>query len=61
MNRPNLSKSVNKLVKKGYLTKESSQGKVNHYMVDPRIAFKARVSKFGKVLNRWDDLPQSQV
>ena len=60
MYRPNLSKSVNKLVKKGYLSKENNQGKVNHYMVDPRIAFKSRVSKFSKIVERWDDLPQIQ-
>ena len=60
MYRPNLSRSVNKLVRKGYLTKENSQGKINHYMVDPRIAFKARVSKFSKVLDSWDDLPRAQ-
>ena len=58
--RPSLSKAVNKLAKKGYLTKEGSQGKVNHYMVDPRIAFKSRVSKFSKILDHWDNLPQTE-
>ena len=60
MPRPSLSKAVGKLVKKGYLTKEGSQGKVSHYMVDPRIAFKSRVSKLSKVLDHWDNLPQAQ-
>ena len=58
--RPDLSKAVSKLIKKNYLHKVGNQGQVNHYMVDPRIAFKARVSKFSQVLNRWDDLPQTQ-
>ena len=57
LDRSTVSKSTKKLVKKGYLTKEGNQGQVNHYMVDPRIAFKSRVSKFSKVVNRWDDLP----
>ncbi len=59
MPRQNLSKSVGKLVKKQYLNKINSQGNVSHYMVDPRIAFKSRVSKFTKVVDRWDDLPQA--
>ena len=59
MPRSSLSKAVTKLVKKGYLTKENSQGNINHYMVDPRIAFKSRVSKFSKVVEHWDDLPTS--
>ena len=60
IDRSNLSKAITKLAKKRYLTKVNSQGKVNHYMVDPRIAFKSRVSKFTKVVDRWDDLPQAQ-
>ena len=60
MYRQNLSRSVNKLQKKGYLVKEGSQGKINYYMVDPRIAFKSRVSKFNKVIDHWDNLPQAQ-
>ena len=57
LDRSTVSKSTKKLVKKGYLTKEGSEGQVNHYMVDPRIAFKSRVSKFSKIVDRWDDLP----
>ena len=60
IDRSNLSKAITKLVKKRYLTKVDSQGKVNHYMVDPKIAFKSRVSKFNKVINRWDNLPKIQ-
>ena len=60
VSRSNVSKSVKKLVKRGYLTKENSLGQVNFYMVDPRIAIKCRASKFTKVLNHWDDLPQPQ-
>ena len=58
--RQSLNRSITKLTKKGYLAKESNQGSVNHYMIDPRIAFKSRVSKFSKVVDRWDDLPQTQ-
>ena len=60
MPRSNISKAVKKLVQRNYLIKEGGQGKVNYYMVDPRIAFKSRVSKFGKVVERWDDLPQAK-
>ena len=60
IDRSNISKSVSKLVQKNYLTKINSQGRVNHYMADPRIAFKSRASKLDGVVNRWDDLPQSQ-
>ena len=61
MYRQNLSRCVSKLNRKGYLVKEGGQGKVNYYMVDPKIAFKCRVSKFNKVIKRWDELPQAQV
>ena len=60
IDRSNISKSVSKLVQKNYLTKINTQGRVNHYMADPRIAFKSRASKLDRVVNRWDDLPQSQ-
>ena len=56
--RPDLSKAVSKLIKKNYLHKVGKQGQINHYMVDPRIVFRSRVSKLSKVINRWDDLPQ---
>ena len=60
IDRSNISKSVSKLVQKNYLTKINSQGRVNHYMADPRIAFKSRASKLDEVVNQWDDLPLSQ-
>ena len=60
MARPSVSRAIAKLIKKRYLSKVDSQGQVNHYMVDPRIAFKTRASKFNKVLDTWDDLPQAQ-
>ena len=60
IDRSNISKSVSKLVQKNYLTKIDSQGKVNHYMADPRIAFKSRASNLNGVVDRWDDLPQTQ-
>ena len=60
IDRSNISKSVSKLVQKNYLTKINSQGRINHYMADPRIAFKSRASKLDEVVNQWDDLPLSQ-
>ena len=60
IDRSNISKSVSKLVQKNYLMKIDSQGRVNHYMADPRIAFKSRASKLNGVVNRWDDFPQNQ-
>ena len=58
IDRSNISKSVSKLVQKNYLTKISSQGRVNHYMADPRIAFKSRASNLSGVMSRWDEIPQ---
>ena len=58
--RSDLSKSVSKLIKKNYLHRVGNQGQINHYMVDPRIVFRSRVSKLSKIINRWDDLPQTQ-
>ncbi len=58
IDRSNISKSVSKLVQKNYLTKISSQGRVNHYMADPRIAFKSRASNLSGVIDRWDEIPQ---
>ena len=60
IDRSNISKSVSKLVRKNYLTKIDSQGRVNYYMADPRIAFKSRASKLNGVVDRWDELPQNQ-
>ena len=58
--RPSVSRAITKLIKKRYLSKVDNRGRVNHYMVDPRIAFKTRASRFNQVLNTWDDLPQAQ-
>ena len=55
--RSTISKSVKKLLMKGYLVRDGSQGQVSHYMLDPRIAVRCRNSKYSKVLNQWDDLP----
>ena len=60
IDRSNISKSVSKLVQKNYLTKIDSQGKVSHYMADPRIVFKSRASKLNGVVDIWDNLPQAQ-
>ena len=59
IDRSNISKSVSKLVRKNYLTKIDSQGRINHYKADPRIAFKSRASKLNGVVDRWDDLLQT--
>ena len=60
IDRSNISKSVSRLVQKNYLMKIDSQGKINHYMADPRIIFKSRASNLNGVLDLWDDLPQTQ-
>lgn len=57
--RQSLSRSITKLIKKGYLHKQGNQGQINHYMVDPRIVLRSRASKFSKVLDRWDNLPKA--
>ena len=60
MARPSVSRAIAKLVKKRYLSKVDNQGQINHYMVDPRIAFKTRASRFNQVLDTWDDLPRAR-
>ena len=57
MKRQNVSKSVKKLLQKGYLNKDGNQGQVNHYMVDPRIITRCRNFNYKKLVEHWDELP----
>ena len=57
MKRPNVSKSVQKLLQKAYLLKDGNQGQVNHYMIDPRIILRSRNFNYKKVIEHWDKLP----
>ena len=56
MNRVNVSRCVSKLVKKRYLVKVGSQGKVNHYMVDPRMLFRTRAEHLTDLFDVWDEV-----
>ena len=60
MKRQNVSRSVQKLLQKRYLTKDGNQGRVNHYLIDPRITVKCRNNKYSNVTRHWDELPQTK-
>ena len=56
INRANVSRSVSKMVEKHYLVKIGNQGKVNHYMVDPRIIFRTRAEHLSDLFDVWDEV-----
>ena len=60
--RPNVTKTVNKLVKKGYLKIISKQGQKNIYMFNPNIAFKSRAKNLKELKYAWDKktIPNTQ-
>ena len=52
--RPNVTKTVNKLVRKGYLQIIGKQGQQNIYMFNPSIAFKSRAKNLKDLKRAWD-------
>ncbi len=60
--RPNATKSVNKLVKKGYLQIIGKQGQQNLYMFNPSVAFKSKAKNLKQLKTAWDKqiLPDTQ-
>ncbi len=52
--RPNVTKTFNKLVKKGYLQIIGKQGQQNIYMFNPSIAFKSRAKNLKDLKRAWD-------
>ena len=56
INRSTISRSVSKLVKKHYLVKIGGQGRVNHYMVDPRTIFRTRAEHLSDLFDVWDEV-----
>ena len=58
--RQNVNRSVKKLLEKGYLLKDGNQGRVNHYMIDPRIVIRCRNFNYKEVIKHWDELPVTQ-
>ena len=52
--RPNVTKTVNKLVRKGYLQVIGKQGQQNIYMFNPSIAFKSRAKNLKELKKAWD-------
>ncbi len=52
--RPNVTKTVNKLVKRGYLQIIGKQGQQNIYMFNPNIAFKSRAKNLKDLKRAWD-------
>jgi DNA-binding MarR family transcriptional regulator len=53
--RPNVSKSIKKLVEKGFLTPIDNEGPKIIYMVNPDLAFKARASNYKTLKRCWDE------
>jgi DNA-binding transcriptional ArsR family regulator len=60
MHRPNVSKYITLLVKKGYLKVEKTIGSVKFYRLDPSFGFKNRVSKLERIQQEFDELPDSE-
>ena len=60
MQRPNVSRSIKLLVKKGYLKVEKNIGSVRFYRLDPSFGFKNRVSKLERIQKEFDELPESE-
>ena len=60
--RPNVTKTVNKLVRKGYLQIIGKQGQQNIYMFNPSIAFKSRAKNLKELKQAWDKetIPNTQ-
>ena len=60
--RPNVTKTFNKLVKKGYLQIIGKQGQQNIYMFNPSIAFKSRAKNLKDLKRAWDKetIPNTQ-
>ncbi len=52
--RPNVTKSINKLVKKGYLQIIGKQGQQNIYMFNPNIVFKSRAKNLKELKKTWN-------
>ncbi len=52
--RPNVTKTVNKLVKKGYLQIIGKQGQQNIYMFNPNIAFKSKAKNLKDLKRAWN-------
>ena len=61
MLRQNVSKTINLLVKKGYLKVEKNIGSVRFYRLDPSFGFKNRVSKLERIQREFDELPESHL
>ncbi len=49
-----VTKSIKKLVKKGYLQVVTKIGRQNIYMFNPNIAFKSRAKNFKELKQAWD-------
>ncbi len=60
--RPNVTKTFNKLVKKGYLQIIGKQGQQNVYMFNPSIVFKSRAKNLKDLKKAWDKetIPKTQ-
>ncbi len=60
--RPNVTKTFNKLVKKGYLQIIGKQGQQNVYMFNPSIVFKSRAKNLKDLKKAWDKetIPNTQ-
>ena len=58
----NISKSIKKLISKGYLQVVDTIGRRNIYMLNPNVAFKSRAKNLKELKQSWDQqtLPNTQ-
>ena len=54
ISQANISKSIKKLVSKGYLQVIDTIGRRNIYMLNPNVAFRSRAKNFKELKQAWD-------
>jgi DNA-binding transcriptional regulator LsrR (DeoR family) len=57
--QPEVSKSIKKLIKGGYLRIVDKNGRQNVYQLNPHIGFKSRAKNYNLLCTIWDE-DQSQ-
>ncbi len=53
--RPEITKSIGKLISKGYLQVVDSIGRQNIYQFNPHIAFRSRAKNYKELCSAWDN------
>ena len=62
VSQANISKSIKKLISKGYLQVVDKIGRRNIYMVNPNVVFKSRAKNLKELKHAWDQetIPNTQ-